>query len=354
MDDTSGIVVTGGAGFIGSALVRALVASGARVTTVDKLGYAGSLSNLAAVEGQAHHRFVKADVADGAAMARVFAEARPRIVFHLAAESHVDRTIDGPMDAVASNVTGTAILLEAARAHWLALDEAGRAAFRIVHVSTDEVFGSLGSGGRFDETSPHRPNSPYAATKAASDHLARAWHATYGLPVMTVNATNTYGPHQHPEKLIPHMVLRALAGEALPVYGEGSQVRDWLHVEDHVAVLRAVAARGRAGARYAVGARSERRNIDVVRAICATLDEAIPTGRPHARLIAFVADRPAHDARYAIDPSRTEAELGWRARVAFENGLAETVLWYVARRDAWSGYDRARLGLGRTENARAP
>lgn len=354
MGDTSGIVVTGGAGFIGSALVRALVADGAHVTTVDKLGYAGSLANLAAVDGKPSHRFVKADIADAAAMIRVFAEARPQTVFHLAAESHVDRTIDGPMDAVTSNVTGTAVLLESALAHWRSLDASGRAAFRVVHVSTDEVFGSLGAECRFDESSPHRPNSPYAATKAASEHLARAWHATYGLPVMTVNATNTYGPHQHPEKLIPHMVLRALAGETLPVYGDGNQVRDWLHVEDHVAALRTIAARGRAGARYAIGARNERRNIDVVQAICATLDEVAPAGRPHARLITFAADRPGHDARYAVDPARAEAELGWRARIAFDDGLAETVRWYAARPGAWAGYDRARQGLGRATHASAP
>ncbi len=354
MDDTSGIVVTGGAGFIGSALVRALVADGGRITTVDKLGYAGSLANLAAVEGRPNHRFIKANIADAATMTRVFAEARPRTVFHLAAESHVDRTIDGPMDAVTSNVTGTAVLLEAALAHWRSLDASGRSAFRFVHVSTDEVFGSLGTEGRFDESSPHRPNSPYAATKAASEHLAHAWHATYGLPVMTVNATNTYGPYQHPEKLIPHMVLCALAGDALPVYGDGSQVRDWLHVDDHVAALRTVAARGRAGARYALGGRNERRNIDIVRAICATLDEMLPAGKPHAHLIAFVADRPGHDARYALDPARTEAELGWRARTAFDDGLAKTVRWYAARPGAWPEYHRARLGLGRMAGAGTP
>jgi dTDP-glucose 4,6-dehydratase len=340
-------LVTGGAGFIGSTLARALVADGVSVVTVDKLGYAGNLGNLAALDRHPSHRFVKADITDACAMARIFAELRPSVIYHLAAESHVDRSIDGPMDAVASNVTGTAVLLDAALAHWHTLDGAAKAAFRFVHASTDEVFGDSGPQGRFDETSPYRPNSPYAATKAASDHLVKAWHVTYGLPTITANASNTYGPHQHPEKLIPHMILRALAGESLPLYGDGTQVRDWLHVDDHVAALKSLAAKGRAGERYAIGARNERQNVEVVRLICSALDKAVPAGAPHARLIAHVADRPGHDGRYALDPSKIERALGWRPAVAFDAGLEATIAWYLEHRDIWRDYDRARRGLGR-------
>lgn len=342
-------LVTGAAGFIGSALVRALIGAGERVVSLDKLTYAGNLDNLAAVTKNPLHRFVQADVVDRAALAAVFAEAKPVTVYHLAAESHVDRSIDGPAEFVRTNVEGTAALLDAALAHWRAMSEPARQSFRYLQVSTDEVYGELGAHGAFDETSPYRPSSPYAASKAAADHLARAWLRTYGLPVIVTNCSNNYGPYQFPEKLVPLMVLNGLEGKALPVYGKGEQLRDWLHVDDHAAALRVVAERGRIGETYLVGARNERRNIDLVQAICAALDRQHPAGAPHHRLIAFVADRPGHDARYAIDPAKIERELGWHARVAFETGLSETVAWYVANRD-WckrthSAYGRERLGL---------
>jgi dTDP-glucose 4,6-dehydratase len=281
-------------------------------------------------------------------MAAVLAEHRPRTVFHLAAESHVDRSIDGPLGFVETNILGTAKLLAAALDYWRRLDAAGRSEFRFIQVSTDEVYGELGDDGCFDEASPHRPNSPYAATKAGADHLARAWWRTYGLPVVVSNASNNYGPYQFPEKLIPLTVLNAVAGSELPVYGEGTNIRDWLHVDDHVAALRRLATCGRAGETYLVGARSERRNIDVVRAVCRLLDARRPEGRPHARRIAFVADRPGHDARYALDPRKIEHELGWRPRRDFEQGLAATVDWYLAN-PLWCGragavHCRARLG----------
>ncbi len=341
-------LVTGGAGFIGSALVRALVRDGKRVVTVDKLTYAGNLDNLAPVIGSPNHFFVRADICDRAAIAAVLDEHCPRAVYHLAAESHVDRSIDAPLAFIRTNVIGTATLLEVALDHWRRLDAASRAEFRFLHVSTDEVYGELAPAGQFSEVSPYRPNSPYSASKAGADHLARAWHRTYGLPILVSNCSNNYGPYQFPEKLIPLMVLNAIAGKPLPVYGQGSNIRDWLHVDDHVAALRRIVARGRIGETYLIGARAEARNLDVVHAICRLLDARLPTGTPHSRLVTFVTDRPGHDARYAIDPSKIEGELGWRPSYDFAHGLAATIDWYIANQDwcrrASATYRQERLG----------
>ena len=342
------IIVTGGAGFIGSALVRALVGAGESVVTIDKLTYAGNPDNLASVAGNPNHVFIEADICDATAMRAVIAAQRPSAICHLAAESHVDRSIDGAVDFATTNVTGTVTLLEAATVHWRSLSGDAAAGFRFLMVSTDEVFGALGATGAFDETSPYRPGSPYAASKAGADHFARAWFRTHGLPVLIANCSNNYGPYQFPEKLIPLTVLNALEGRPLPVYGDGGQVRDWLHVDDHVAALRCILAKGMPGETYLVGGRCERRNIDVVREICGLLDALHPAAAPHARLIAFVADRPGHDARYAIDPRRIETELGWRPQVTFADGLRRTVAWYGDNRDwcdaASRRYDRRRLG----------
>jgi dTDP-glucose 4,6-dehydratase len=343
------VIVTGGAGFIGSTLVDRLLAAGERVVTIDSLSYAGSRDNLGAALAHPAHRFVRADIRDAAAMRAAVREARPRAVFHLAAETHVDRSIDDPAAFVSTNLGGTASLLEAALAYWRGLDGAARQRFRFVHVSTDEVYGALGAAGVFAEASAYAPSSPYAATKAGADHLARAWHRTYGLPAIVSNCGNNYGPRQFPEKLIPLTVLRALDGQTLPVYGRGENVRDWIWADDHAAALQAIAARGRPGETYLVGARCERRNIDVVRALCAILDDVAPAGAPHARRIEFVGDRPGHDLRYAIDPTKIEAELGWRPRQDFESGLRRTVEWYVAN-VAWcrrtrETYKSERLGL---------
>jgi dTDP-glucose 4,6-dehydratase len=345
------IVVTGGAGFIGSALVRALIADGERVVTVDKLTYAGNLDNLAPVAASNRHVFIEADICDRAAMRAVFADHRPRAVYHLAAESHVDRSIDGPAAFVETNVVGTMTVLEHALHYWRGLDAAGRDGFRFLHVSTDEVYGELGATGLFSEESPYRPNSPYSASKAGSDHLARAWHRTYGFPTLVSNCSNNYGPYQFPEKLIPLVTLNALAGKQLPVYGAGANVRDWLHVDDHVSALRRIIAAGRIGETYLIGARAERQNIAMVRTICRLCDERRPEAAPHDRLIAFVKDRPGHDARYAIDPSKLESELGWRPRYDFDSGLAATVDWYIANQEwcrrATDKYQQQRLGLDR-------
>ena len=323
------VFVTGGAGFIGSELVRQLIAAGEPVVNIDKLTYAGSMDAVQEVAGSPLYRFARADVCDGARMHALFAEHRPQTVFHLAAESHVDRSIDDPQVFVRTNIGGTAALLEAARAYLRPLAPSKRDAFRFVQVSTDEVYGELGPAGVFGESSPYRPSSPYSACKAAADHLARAWCRTYGLPVIVSGCCNNYGPFQHPEKLIPSTIRRALEGRPLPVYGEGLQVRDWLHVADHAAALRQVAARGQVGGTYLAGARNEWRNIDLVKRICAELDRCRPADAPHARLIEFVADRPGHDARYGVDPHRLETELGWRARTPFDDGLAQTVAWYA-------------------------
>jgi dTDP-glucose 4,6-dehydratase len=342
------LVVTGGAGFIGSALVRALVAAGKRVVTVDKLTYAGNLDNLAPVLDHPGHILVRADICDRSAMAAVFDEHRPRAVCHLAAESHVDRTIDRPATCVETNIVGTAILLEAALGYWRTLDAAGRAGFRFLQVSTDEVYGELGPTGQFNDESRYRPSSPYSASKAGADHLARAWHRTYGLPVLISNCSNNYGPYQFPEKLIPLMVLNGLAGKQLPVYGQGLNIRDWLHVDDHVAALRLIVAKGRVGETYLIGARAEARNIDLVNSICRVLDARRSGAAPHARLITFVPDRPGHDARYAIDPSKIETELGWRPGCDLGHGLAATIDWYIANQEwcrrASAIYRQERLG----------
>jgi len=344
------VIVTGGAGFIGSALVRHLVIErGAEVLNIDAMTYAGNLASLRDVAGRANYRFLKADICDSAAMAQAFADFRPERVMHLAAESHVDRSITGAADFIRTNVIGTFTLLEAARSHWEGLETAAREAFRFLHVSTDEVYGSLGTEGLFAETTPYDPSSPYSASKASSDHLAKAWHRTYGLPVVVSNCSNNYGPYHFPEKLIPLTILNALAGQALPVYGKGENVRDWLYVEDHARALDLIAARGRVGETYNVGGRNERRNIDVVRRICAVLDELRPGAAPREELIAFVADRPGHDARYAIDASRLEGELGWRAQEDFDSGIAKTVAWYLDNAWWWEPlrerYAGERLGL---------
>jgi dTDP-glucose 4,6-dehydratase len=346
-------LVTGGAGFIGSALVRRLLADGDdRVVNVDKLTYAGNLESIP-LEGNAErYSFAQIDVADREAVADCFRRTRPTRVFHLAAESHVDRSIDGPAAFVHTNLVGTFVMLTVALAHWRALPPADARLFRFLHVSTDEVFGSLGTEGAFTETTPYRPNSPYSATKAGSDHLVRAWHHTYGLPTLITNCSNNYGPYQFPEKLIPLVILNAMRGLPLPVYGDGSNVRDWLHVDDHVRALLAVAERGRVGETYNVGGHSERTNLEVVRAICRVLDAERPReAGSYADLIEFVTDRPGHDQRYAIDSSRLASELGVVPTQTFEAGLATTVRWYLEHED-WvrrvqSGeYRGERLGLG--------
>ncbi len=346
------LLVTGGAGFIGSAVVRHLVReTGYRVVNVDALTYAGNLESLAEIEADPRYVFEGVDVCDAAEVARLFAAYRPAGVIHLAAESHVDRSIDGPAAFVRTNLVGTFTLLDAARVYWNGLDEGERDAFRFLHVSTDEVYGTLGDDGLFTEETPYDPSSPYSASKAGSDHLARAWHRTYGLPVVVTNCSNNYGPYQFPEKLIPVVILKALAGEPIPVYGRGENVRDWLFVDDHARALLAVLERGRPGETYNVGGRSERQNIDVVRTICALMDELHPEGAPHADLIAFVADRPGHDWRYAIDASKIERELGWTPRETFETGLRKTVRWYLENRTWWErvlsgAYRMERLGVG--------
>ncbi|HJQ21037.1 MAG TPA: dTDP-glucose 4,6-dehydratase [Gemmatimonadaceae bacterium] len=348
------LLVTGGAGFIGSALVRALVRDTAySVVNVDKLTYAGNPESLAEVENDPRYAFEHADICDAARMQDIFDRHRPRGVIHLAAESHVDRSIDGPGEFIQTNVVGTFTLLQAARRYHASLSPDERTAFRFIHVSTDEVFGSLGATGAFDERTPYAPNSPYSASKAGSDHLARAWHHTFGLPTITTNCSNNYGPCQFPEKLIPLTILRALAGQSLPVYGRGENVRDWLYVDDHARALIRVFEAGRPGETYAIGGRSERRNIDVVRAICRVLDELAPnaSAAPRETLIEFVADRPGHDLRYAIDCSKIERELGWRAQETFDTGLRKTVAWYLSNRSWWEhvqsgAYRLERLGKG--------
>lgn len=348
------ILVTGGAGFIGSAVVRHLIRQTPhQVLVVDKLTYAGNRDNLEPVSNDPRLSFLQADIGDAETMRKAFAEFRPEIVMHLAAESHVDRSIDGPAAFIQTNIVGSFVLLQEALRHYRSLPAAEQAAFRFHQISTDEVFGSLGADGLFSETSPYQPNSPYSASKAASDHLARAWHHTYGLPVVLSNCSNNYGPYHFPEKLIPLMILNALEGKELPVYGTGSNVRDWLHVEDHARALVLIAGNGRIGESYNVGGNAERSNLEVVEAICGLMDALAPdTGiGPRAKLIRFVADRPGHDLRYAIDASKIERELGWRPQESFESGLERTVRWYLENRDWWgrirSGvYRGERLGAG--------
>ncbi|EPX82723.1 dTDP-glucose 4,6-dehydratase [Rubellimicrobium thermophilum DSM 16684] len=327
------ILVTGGAGFIGSAVVRRAVAMGHAVVNLDALTYAANPANLAEVAASPLYAFEQADIRDRVALDRIFRDHRPDAVMHLAAESHVDRSIDGPAAFVETNVTGTFHLLEAARAHWLR--EGRPPGFRFHHISTDEVFGSLGPEGRFTEETRYDPRSPYSASKAASDHLVRAWGETYGLPVLVTNCSNNYGPYHFPEKLVPVTILNALHGRPIPVYGTGENVRDWLYVEDHAEALLLVLERGAVGRTYAIGGESEARNIDLVRMICSIMDEMHPAGAPHDRLITFVPDRPGHDLRYAIDPSRIRAELGWRPSVTLQEGLRRTVRWYLDREDWW-------------------
>ncbi|HSC63181.1 MAG TPA: dTDP-glucose 4,6-dehydratase [Caldimonas sp.] len=326
------ILVTGGAGFIGSNFVLDWLAQGGEpVVNLDALTYAGNTDNLAALAGDSRHVFVRGDICDRPEVDRLFAAHRPRAVVHFAAESHVDRSIHGPAEFIRTNVQGTFTLLEAARAFWTTLPPAEKAAFRFLHVSTDEVYGSLGRDDpAFRESDTYEPNSPYSASKAASDHLVRAWHHTYGLPVLTTNCSNNYGPFHFPEKLIPLMIVNALAGKPLPVYGDGQQVRDWLYVKDHCAAIREVLARGRVGETYNVGGWNEKPNLEIVHAVCALLDELKPhPDGPYSRLVTHVTDRPGHDRRYAIDASKIERELGWRPAETFESGLRKTVRWYL-------------------------
>ena len=345
------ILVTGGAGFIGGAMVRRLLAdSDAQVFNLDKMGYASDLTSIEALPQAAErHTLLRVDLTDAAATAEAVRQADPDLVLHLAAESHVDRSIDGPAAFIDSNVSGTFHLLQAVRAHWEGLPAARRDGFRFHHISTDEVFGSLGATGRFSETTPYDPRSPYSASKAASDHLVNAWHHTYGLPVVLTNCSNNYGSWQFPEKLIPVVILKAAAGEPIPLYGDGANVRDWLYVDDHVDALLLAATRGELGRSYCVGGSgsngtaSERTNKQVVESICALLDQLLPAGAPHARLITPVTDRPGHDRRYAIDPARISSELGWQPRHSFEAGLEATVRWYLEHQD-WCSQVRARAG----------
>jgi dTDP-glucose 4,6-dehydratase len=345
------VLVTGGAGFIGSALVRYLVKEvGAEVLTVDKLTYAGNLASLSSIDGASNHRFLKADICDAVAMQQTFEEFQPNLVMHLAAESHVDRSITGAADFIQTNVVGSFTLLETARGYWNNLLPADKEAFRFLHVSTDEVYGSLGENGLFEETTPYDPSSPYSSSKAASDHLAVAWHRTYGLPVVVSNCSNNYGPYHFPEKLIPLTILNALEGKNIPIYGSGVNIRDWLFVDDHARALYLIATRGRTGEKYNVGGRNERRNVDVVERICSLMNELRPKNESYEKLIVNVTDRPGHDARYAIDATKLENELGWKAKENFDSGIEKTVRWYLENEWWWRPlrdgvYTGERLGI---------
>ena len=337
------LLVTGGAGFIGSAVVRQAVAAGHEVLNVDKLTYAACLANVESVSNQHNYTFLEADICDRAAMDAAFADFQPGAVMHLAAESHVDRSIDGPGDFIHTNITGTYTLLEAARSFW---DGKGKPDdFRFHHISTDEVFGSLGIDGMFTEDTPYDPRSPYSASKASSDHLVRAWHETYGLPVVLSNCSNNYGPYHFPEKLIPVVILNALAGKPIPIYGAGLNIRDWLYVEDHADALLTVVQKGEVGRSYNIGGENEKTNLDLVKTICAILDAKKPSDRPYFDLVTYVTDRPGHDMRYAIDPQRIRTELGWRPSVTVEQGLEKTVQWYLDNEDWWKPL-QARAGVG--------
>jgi dTDP-glucose 4,6-dehydratase len=344
------VLVTGGAGFIGSAVCRHFILNlGHEVVVLDKLTYAGNLNSLALVASDARYAFEQLDICDAVGLKTIFSKYRPDAVVHLAAESHVDRSISGSTVFVQTNVVGTFALLEACRAYLDGNTQLSKDAFRFIHVSTDEVYGSLGETGMFTETTPYDPSSPYSATKAASDHIARAWHRTYGLPVIVSNCSNNYGPYQFPEKLIPLTVLNALDSKPLPVYGNGSNVRDWLYVDDHARALGLILQKGAPGETYNVGGRNERRNIDVVKQICQCLDELRSSSGRHDRFISYVTDRPGHDQRYAIDASKLETDLGWRATETFETGIKKTVRWYIERPDWWKPlrekYRGERLGL---------
>ena len=348
----STILITGGAGFIGSALVRYLISSTDHtVINVDCLTYAGNLESIASVFGDPRHLFEKVDIRDRSELDRLFNQYHPDAVMHLAAESHVDRSIDGPAEFIQTNIIGTYNLLEAARSYWNELSAPTKQAFRFLHVSTDEVYGSLGHSGFFTENSPYQPNSPYSASKASSDHLVRAWHHTYGFPTLTTNCSNNYGPYQFPEKLIPLMILNAQEGKPLPIYGKGDNIRDWLYVDDHVRALLKVLAEGRVGETYNIGGHNEKTNMEVVKTICTLLDELIPSSpyKPHETLISFVKDRPGHDQRYAIDAGKMASELGWQPQETFETGLKRTVQWYLdnptwCRHVQDGSYQRQRLG----------
>jgi len=343
-------LITGGAGFIGSAVARHLVRhTPYEVMVVDKLTYAGNLTSLAPISNDPRYRFVQADIADATKMSVIFNDYSPDVVMHLAAESHVDRSIDGPVAFIETNIVGTYRLLEAALAHWRALPAGRQADFRFHHISTDEVFGSLGTDGFSSEISAYDPRSPYSASKAASDHLVRSWHHTYGLPALVTNCSNNYGPYHFPEKLIPLTIINALEGKLLPVYGDGNNIRDWLYVVDHARALLRVIEAGKIGETYCIGGRCEKTNLDVVKAICALLDEVAPSKRRREDLITFVADRPGHDQRYAIDPEKISTELNWRPLETFDTGLRKTVEWYLANRQWWERirknvYEGERLG----------
>jgi dTDP-glucose 4,6-dehydratase len=354
----STIFVTGGAGFIGSAVVRHLLRdTHARVVNIDKLTYAANLDSLPGASSNPHYAFEQQCICEGPALRRLFEKYQPDAVMNLAAESHVDRSIDGPGDFIQTNIVGTFTLLQEALRHWRTLSPEKRAGFRFLHISTDEVFGSLREVGLFTETTAYAPNSPYSASKASSDHLVRAWRETYELPTLLTNCSNNYGPYHFPEKLIPHVIIKGLAGEPLPVYGDGQHIRDWLYVEDHAKALTLVLEGGMVGETYNVGGRNERTNLQVVRTICDLLDQLSPsTAGGHSRLITFVADRPGHDKRYAIDASKLERELGWRAEETFESGIAKTVQWYIDQEAWWRailarGYVAGRLGLGSPASA---
>lgn len=344
------VLVTGGAGFIGSALVRFLVRDkGYDVLNIDKLTYAGNLSSLRSIDDRKNYKFLKADICNAPAMRQAIDSFRPDRIMHLAAESHVDRSITGAADFMQTNIMGTFTLLEAARSYWSGLSTSAKRDFRFLHVSTDEVYGSLGNQGLFEETTAYDPSSPYSASKAASDHLVKAWGRTYAMPILVSNCSNNYGPFHFPEKLIPLTILNALSGKRLPIYGKGTNVRDWLFVEDHARALDLIVDQGRIGETYNVGGRNELQNIDVVKKICGVLDKLVPNNEPYNRLIEFVKDRPGHDARYAIDATKIENELGWRAAETFDSGINKTVLWYLENDWWWrplaKSYDGSRLGV---------
>ncbi len=348
------LIVTGGAGFIGSALIRYLINdTTTTVLNVDKLTYAGNLDSLASASDSPRYHFAQVDICDGHALQQVFAEFQPDAVMHLAAESHVDRSIDGPAEFINTNIVGTYSLLETARSYWQSLESEAKKRFRFHQVSTDEVYGSLHQSGFFTESTPYQPNSPYSASKAASDHLVRAWHHTYKLPVVTTNCSNNYGPYQFPEKLIPLIILNALEGKPLPVYGKGENVRDWLYVDDHASALYLVLEHGKLGDTYNIGGHNEKTNLEVVQTLCSLLDELLPSSphKPHNQLIIFVTDRPGHDLRYAIDASKIQKVLGWKPQETFETGLRKTVQWYLDNPEWWQrvrdgSYRGERLGLG--------